>query len=200
MNKTNYLGLGLIASMSLTAASVFAEPKPSVELTAQPAVELPVHPSGPAPALTDHKGYAQFLNKQAIYHKGLAKHETTVAQVFGNNGNSGLRAKHEALAAQEQALAKDYETTASEHGKMASPAGHMSGPAPSASDHKAYAEFLSKHADYQRELAANNAAVAQIYGTNGNSDLKAKHETLASQEEALAKQYEATAAEQAKAK
>jgi hypothetical protein len=197
MNKNIYLGL--IASMSLISASVIAESKQVIDqmLTA---VEMPVHLSGPAPALSDHKGYAQFLSKQAVYHKGLAKHETTVAQIFGNNGDSVLKSKHEALAAKELALANDYDATASEHGKMATPAGHMSGPAPSASDHKGYAEFLSKHADYQRELAANNSSVAQIYGTNGNSDLKAKHETLASQEEALAKQYEVTAAEQAKAK
>lgn len=44
---------------------------------------------------------------------------------------------------------------------------HPSGPSPSISDHKAYAEFLKKHAEYYRDLAAYEDAVAKAYGGEG---------------------------------
>lgn len=111
MNKNTYLGLALAAGMAVISASSFAADLP----------DAPIHPSGPTPSTSDHKGYAEFLKKHAEYYRDLAAYEDAVAKVYGDEGNSTLKAKHQALVTHERALAKEYELTGTEHDKAAAP-------------------------------------------------------------------------------
>ena len=67
---------------------------------------------------------------------------------------------------------------------------HLIGPTPPMTDHKAYAEFLKKHAEYYRNMEVYEKAMAKKYGDEGHTSLQAKHEALASHDKAIASEYE----------
>jgi len=109
MNKTTYLGLALAVCMGAISAPLLAEVSPTSEQ----------HASVPASSAAEHQAAAELQKKHAIYHKGLANHERSVASVYGSNGKRILMDRHEALAVKQDALASEYEKTAAEHEKLA---------------------------------------------------------------------------------
>ena len=110
MNKTTYLGLALAVCMGAISAPLLAEVSPTSEQ----------HATVPAAtSAAEHQAAAELQKKHAIYHKGLANHERSVASVYGSNGKRILMDRHEALAVKQDALASEYEKTAAEHEKLA---------------------------------------------------------------------------------
>ena len=110
MNKNIYLGLVLAVCMGAISAPLLAEVAPASGQTAN---------TGVPTTAEEHKAAAELQKKHAEYHKGLAKHERSVAAVYGSNGQRILMDRHEAIAVHQDALASEYEKTAAEHEKMA---------------------------------------------------------------------------------
>ena len=99
MNKNNTLGL-------ILTACIFAVALP---LGATVISEEPSHPMGPTPPTTDYKAHAEFMKKHAEYYRNIEAYEQSLAKKYGDEGNTDLKTKHEALASHDRAIASEYE-------------------------------------------------------------------------------------------
>lgn len=99
MNKNNYLGLILTAFLGAVALPLAAAVIP----------EAPSHPIGPTPPITEHKAHAEFMKKHAEYYRNMEAYEQSMAKKYGDEGNTDLKTKHEALASHDKSVASEYE-------------------------------------------------------------------------------------------
>jgi len=112
MNK-QLLVFAFAICMGFAAAPLFAEVVPA------PTPPPPI--TAPATTPAEHKAAAEVEKEHVVYHKGLAAHHRSLAAVYGDTNQHGLKRQHEALADKEDKIAKEHEKTAAEHEKLANP-------------------------------------------------------------------------------